>query len=128
MLYSEEQLTILVKRISLIAAIFAGIIIIMFMCFLFFSVDTTIEEVRLKKFSGVVLEKYRIRYEHDSPVIKIKSANKEDTVIYLNHFNASLFENLQIGDTVSTKSGDTTVLINRKGNKFIIYKTEYPVP
>ncbi len=94
--------------------------------YLFFRKDKTIQETRSEEFSGVVLEKYRIEYEHDSPVIKILLKDKSINKIYLNHYNADIFRTVRLGDTISTKTGDTVVYINRKDTSFIVYKTDYP--
>lgn len=116
------------SKLGLIAFTMASFTILGFLLYIFFAKDNSIEETRLHEFSGIVIEKYIIENEHGSPVIKIKSKNKEDTIIYLNHFHSDVFYNLKIGDTVSTKSGESIVHIHRCDTNFIVFKTEFPAP
>jgi hypothetical protein len=113
-------------KISSISAVIGGLLMMVTFFYLFFRKDKTIQETRSEEFSGVVLEKYRIEYEHDSPVIKILLKDKSINKIYLNHYNADIFRTVRLGDTISTKTGDTVVYINRKDTSFIVYKTDYP--
>ena len=124
----NRRLQLDIVKFTIIAVKIGICVFIGFMLYIFFAKDNSIEETRLKEFSGVVLDKYRIRYEHDSRVIKIKFKNKEEKIIYLNHFDSDVFDKTKIGDTVSTKSGDSTILIHRKDTIFSIYKMEKPAP
>lgn len=83
---------------------------------------STIDEIRSEEFNGVVLKKYRIEYEHDSPVLEIKSGNDSESKIYLNHYYPEVFVNVRVGDTIKTKSGDTVVYIGRKDENFTVRK------
>lgn len=125
MYFSQSELAISIKRVGKISATIVVVSMITVYIYLFISEDTTIEETRLKEFSGIVLDKYRIQEAHDSPVVKIKSDDREE-LVYLNHYCGDVFENIQIGDTIYTKSGDSTVSIHRKSGSFMIRKMEYP--
>lgn len=81
---------------------------------------STIDEIRSEEFNGVVLKKYRIEYEHDSPVLEIKSRNDSESKVYLNHYYPEVFELVDVGDTISAKTGDTVVYIRRKDTSFTV--------
>ncbi len=113
-----------IEKFGVIAGIIVACLFIGFFFYLFFVDDNSIEETRLEEFSGIVLDKYVIRQEHGSEVMKIMTKDKEEKVIYLNRFDTDVFDKLQIGDTIYTKSGESKVHINRKDTSFSIDKTE----
>ena len=81
---------------------------------------STIDEIRSEEFNGVVMKKHRIEYEHHSPVLEIKSRSDSESKVYLNHYYPEVFELVDVGDTISAKTGDTVVYIRRKDTSFTV--------
>lgn len=71
------------------------------------------EYYRNDVYSGVVIKKFIDRQKHDYRTIIIEQENKEHTVIF-SFVMGGLYEFIEVGDTLSKKSGTLDLRLKRK--------------
>ncbi len=109
------------KILLLFAVILYGIIT-PFICYLDSATESKLFHVRFEEFSGIVVKKYDVEVEHHAPYIDIELPDKSIKKIGLNNYYGDVFLNVQVGDTIFTKSSDTVVHIHRKDTSFTVIK------
>jgi ATP-dependent DNA ligase len=80
------------------------------------------QETQGKSFEGIVLRKWHEPNHRNSNNIMLQMKNDSTTTISVTRYNDDVFIDVQVGDTISTKSGDTVVYVKREGASFTLNK------
>ncbi len=115
----QEINTVIMKKVYLVFIIFCLLIIGSTIVFLFTKKVLEItggdpsEYYRNDIYTGVVIKKFINREQHNHRTLIIKQKDKEHVVLF-NFVMGGLYEFIEVGDTLSKKSGTLDLRLKRK--------------
>jgi hypothetical protein len=78
------------------------------------------KETKESNISGVVIEKYREKWNHGSPVVKLNTGVVIGVVSWAK--DSYLWEHIEIGDSISKPKGTTDLTLFKKNGDYFLYK------
>lgn len=83
-------------------------------------VQNRTNELKKSNISGVVIEKYREKWNHGSPVVKLNTGIVFGVVSWAK--DSYLWEQIEIGDSISKPPGTTDLTLFKKNGDYFLYK------
>jgi len=83
-------------------------------------VQNRIKNLRESNISGVVIDKYREKWNHGSPVIKLNNGAVVGIIGWTK--DSYLWEQIEIGDSVSKPTSTTDLILYKKNGDYFLYK------
>ena len=82
-------------------------------------VEKRYEQRKTSTIQGVVVEKYRDKWNHGSPMLKLNTGR----IIGIGSWakNSYLWEHIEIGDSISKPSGTTDLTLLKKNGEYFLY-------
>ena len=83
------------------------------------NVKNRYNEMKAGKISGIIKEKYREKWNHGSPVVKLNTGKVFGVVSWAK--GSSLWEMIEIGDSIIKPSGITNLTLYKKNGESFVF-------
>ena len=83
-------------------------------------VQNRIKNLRESSISGVVVEKYREKWNHGSPIVKLNTGVEVGVVSWAK--SSFLWEQIEVGDSIIKPIGELDLQLYKKNGDHFLYK------